>query len=54
MKVIYMSGYGTEIAGSDLKLQEGVNFLQKPFEPRVLSSVLRRCLDGDVKRKPIE
>jgi len=30
MKIIYASGYSADVAGSDLPLQEGVNFLAKP------------------------
>jgi hypothetical protein len=29
--VIYYSGYSAEIAGKDLSLEDGVNFLTKPF-----------------------
>jgi len=46
LKVIYTSGYSAEIAGKDLALQEGVNFLGKPFEPARLAQAVRTLLDG--------
>ncbi|MEW6303770.1 MAG: PAS domain S-box protein [Verrucomicrobiota bacterium] len=45
LKVIYTSGYSPEIAAKDLNLQEGVNFLQKPFTPKRLAQVIRNHLD---------
>ncbi|KTC87476.1 MULTISPECIES: MEDS domain-containing protein [Legionella] len=41
LKVIYMSGYSAEIAKKELQLQEGINFLIKPFD----SNELIRMLD---------
>lgn len=46
LKVIYTSGYSSEIAGKDFPLQEGVNFLSKPFDPAKLSQLVRTTLDG--------
>lgn len=45
-KVIYASGYNAEIAGEDLQLVEGVNFLTKPFQPQKLAQTLRQNLDA--------
>jgi CheY-like chemotaxis protein len=45
LKVIYASGYSTEIAGQDLLLEEGVNFLGKPFEAGTLAQTVRNRLD---------
>jgi len=45
LKVIYMSGYSAEIAGKDFPLQEGVNFLAKPFETHKLAQAIRESLD---------
>jgi PAS domain S-box-containing protein len=45
LKVIYTSGYSAEIAGKDLSLQEGVNFLVKPFELPRLANAVRVLLD---------
>jgi CheY-like chemotaxis protein len=46
LKVIYSSGYSQAIGESDLVLREGLNFLQKPYHPRVLAKAVRDCLDG--------
>ena len=46
LKVIYTSGYSAEIAGRELKLRSGENFLQKPCPPDRLLETVRRCLDS--------
>lgn len=46
LKVIYISGYSREIAGRELELHSGENFLQKPFSPSKLLETIRRCLDA--------
>jgi FixJ family two-component response regulator len=53
LKVIYMSGYSPEISGKDLQLQEGVNFLTKPFNATKLAESVRNSLDG-VNQQPLE
>lgn len=45
LKIIYMSGYPGDVAGPDLFLQAGVNFLQKPFSPLKLAETVRAVLD---------
>ena len=45
LKVIYASGYSTEVAGKNFPLQDGVNFLAKPFEMHMLAQIVRNCLD---------
>jgi len=45
LKVVYSSGYSAEIAGKDFALEEGVNFLPKPFESRKLAEIIRNRLD---------
>ena len=45
LKVIFMSGYSAVIAGRDLELQIGQNFIQKPSPPDQLLSAIRRLLD---------
>ena len=45
LKVIYTSGYSPEIAGKDLPIQEGVNFIAKPFESYLLAQTIRNRLD---------
>jgi two-component system, cell cycle sensor histidine kinase and response regulator CckA len=46
LKVIYMSGYSTEIIGKDFPLKEGVNFLTKPFQAAKLAQAIRNNLDS--------
>jgi CheY-like chemotaxis protein len=48
LKVIYASGYSAEIAGKDFRLEEGVNFLTKPFESQKLARTIRDILDKGV------
>jgi signal transduction histidine kinase/CheY-like chemotaxis protein len=45
LRVIYMSGYPGDTASRGLVLHEGVNFLQKPFDPARLAKIVRSCLD---------
>jgi CheY-like chemotaxis protein len=46
LKVIYTSGYSRDIAGHNFPLQDGVNFLSKPFQAAKLAQTVRNCLDG--------
>jgi two-component system, cell cycle sensor histidine kinase and response regulator CckA len=46
LKVIYTSGYSPGMAGKDIALMEGFNFLAKPYPPSRLANVVRECLDG--------
>ena len=45
VKVLYMSGYTDEMIADQGILEDGVNFLQKPFTVRGLSSKVREVLD---------
>jgi CheY-like chemotaxis protein len=45
LKVLYTSGYSTDVTGSDLTLIEGTNFLRKPYRPVRLARIVRECLD---------
>jgi PAS domain S-box-containing protein len=45
LKVVYMSGYSAEVVGKDFPLQEGVNFLAKPFQVQKLAQTVRQMLD---------
>jgi CheY-like chemotaxis protein len=45
LKVIYASGYSAEVAGTDLLLEERVNFLSKPFKADELAQTIRNRLD---------
>ncbi len=46
LKVIFTSGYSADLAGRELNLLEGQNFLEKPSRPHQLLSTVRRCLDS--------
>jgi two-component system, cell cycle sensor histidine kinase and response regulator CckA len=46
LRVIYMSGYSAEVAGKDFPLEEGVNFLTKPFQITKLADAIRAKLDA--------
>ncbi|MBI5387622.1 MAG: response regulator [Verrucomicrobia bacterium] len=46
LKVIYTSGYSPGIAGKDLGLLEGFNFLPKPYPPSKLAQLVRECLNA--------
>ena len=45
LRVVFSSGYSSEIAGRELRLGNGENFLQKPFSADTLSEIVRRALD---------
>ncbi len=45
LKVIYTSGYSSEIAGRDVPLKPGMNFLAKPFNTQTLAETTRRALN---------
>jgi CheY-like chemotaxis protein len=45
MKVLYMSGYTNDIIFSRGLLDEGVNFIQKPFTKKELTARIREILD---------
>ncbi len=46
LEVIFISGYSAEVAGKEIQLRGGENFIQKPFAPGLLLETVRRCLDG--------
>ena len=46
LKVIFTSGYSADLAGRELVIEEGRNFLQKPYSIHQLLDVVRRSLDG--------
>ncbi len=47
LKVVFMSGYSAEIAGRDLDLRPGQNFVQKPFAPHQLLTTVRCALESE-------
>jgi len=44
LKVIFTTGYSSELLGKDFVLKEGVNFLQKPYPPQKLVQTVRNGL----------
>jgi two-component system, cell cycle sensor histidine kinase and response regulator CckA len=47
LRIIFTSGYSADIAGRELSLQEGRNFLQKPFSRQQLLEIVRSVLDRE-------
>ncbi len=45
LKILYTSGYSLDVAGPGLVLEEGVNFLEKPYDKNRLAQVVRQILD---------
>ena len=44
LKVLFMSGYSSDIVAHDNMLEKGINFIQKPFSLKTLSSMVRNIL----------
>ena len=49
IKIIFMSGYSADIAGTDFSPTEGDFFIGKPFEMHALATVIRKSLDAGKK-----
>ncbi len=47
LRVLYTSGYSSEVISEDLHLTHGVNFLRKPYDPPALLKAARLCLESD-------
>jgi two-component system, cell cycle sensor histidine kinase and response regulator CckA len=45
LKVLFTSGYSTDVMGKDFVLRHGLNYLQKPYQPNRLAATIRECLD---------
>jgi CheY-like chemotaxis protein len=45
LKIIFASGYSADIAGQEIQLRPGENFLQKPVKPDDFLKMVRSCLD---------
>ena len=50
LKVIYTSGYSPGMAGKDVSLMEGRNFLPKPYSISKLAQFVRQCLDAPAQK----
>ena len=46
LKVIYSSGYSVDVVGPGYCLEEGSNYLQKPYHPETLVRAVRNRLDS--------
>ncbi|MGD0036724.1 MAG: response regulator, partial [Bacteroidota bacterium] len=46
IKVLFMSGYPSDIVAHRGVLEEDVEFLQKPFTPVILAKKIREVLNG--------
>jgi len=46
VKVIYSSGYSMDVVGMESTLQDGTNFLQKPYDPETLALTVRNSLSN--------
>jgi two-component system cell cycle sensor histidine kinase/response regulator CckA len=46
LKVIYTSGYSPELFDGNLALEEGINYLPKPYTSSMLARILGGALDG--------
>ncbi|MHB8522950.1 MAG: response regulator [Limisphaerales bacterium] len=46
LKVLYSSGYSADLVAQRMIIQEGVNFLQKPYTVEKLAQAVRDCLDA--------
>jgi two-component system cell cycle sensor histidine kinase/response regulator CckA len=47
LKIVYTTGYSADLLGSDFVLNEGVNFLQKPYPPQKLVQTVRNGLNSE-------
>ncbi len=46
LKVIFTSGYSQDVVGKDFVLNQGLNYVQKPYHPHKLAQTVRECLDA--------
>jgi len=44
LKVIFMSGYGTDLITDDDARQSGIRYLDKPFEPKKLAAIVQQMM----------
>ena len=51
LKVVYTSGYTGTVDSRHAVLNEGVNFIRKPFKPEAIAEIIRRTLDGQAGGK---
>jgi two-component system cell cycle sensor histidine kinase/response regulator CckA len=46
LKIIYTSGYSMDLTANGFTLEDGLNFLQKPYRLQTLMQTLRNRLDN--------
>jgi two-component system, cell cycle sensor histidine kinase and response regulator CckA len=46
LRVLYTSGYSSEVIREDHHLILGINFLRKPYDPESLLKAVKRCLEA--------
>ena len=52
LKIIYTTGYSPDAISPNLDLQEGMNFLAKPYHPDKLIQTIRQRLDEPASNPP--
>jgi signal transduction histidine kinase len=52
LRVVFMSGYSPDFIAEGFVLEEGVNFLQKPFHLAYLLETVKQRLESDVPHSP--
>jgi PAS domain S-box-containing protein len=45
LRIVFTSGYSSELAGGAIRLEEGINFVQKPSSLHEVLDTIRKCLD---------
>jgi PAS domain S-box-containing protein len=46
LKIVYTTGYSSELFSGDMQIEEGVNYLPKPYPAMRLLSIVRRAFDS--------
>ena len=46
LKVLFTSGYNSDVVGKGFVLERGLKYLQKPYPPSQLALAVRECLDA--------
>jgi DNA-binding NtrC family response regulator len=49
LKVIYTSGYSAKVADGTFPLEDGINYLAKPFMAEKLAQTVRQNLDANIQ-----
>jgi PAS domain S-box-containing protein len=54
LKVIYTSGYSSELFDSNVQLEDGVNYLPKPYFSGKLTAIIRNALEPSAGGAPLQ